>query len=59
MTWREGVEYWRAWARSEDGDIIIDAPRITAFYEALVRHCHASLDDEMPAGLAVELGMVG
>lgn len=57
MTWREGVEYWRAWARRTDGDIVQDAARLTAFYEALVRHCGASLDDPMPAALPRELGM--
>ena len=50
MTWRDGVEYWRRWARRTDGDIIEDAWRIAAFYEAIVYH-HAGLDDEMPAAL--------
>jgi hypothetical protein len=56
MTWREGVDYWRRWARRTDGDIVVDAARITAFYEALVRH---DLDDQMPAELVKELGMHG
>jgi hypothetical protein len=60
MTWREGVEYWRAWARSTDGDIIDDGPRITRFYEAMVDYNKASplrLDDPMPPELVKELGM--
>lgn len=56
MTWREGVDYWRRWARRTDGDIVVDAARITAFYEALVRH---DLDGQMPAELVKELGMHG
>ena len=47
MTWREGVEYWRAWARRDDGDVIRDAARLAAFYQLLSRHCR-ELDDEMP-----------
>lgn len=57
MTWRDGVEYWRRWARSGDGNIIEDAPRITGFYEALVRYCHGSLDDQMPIEVVNELAM--
>ena len=56
MTWAEGVDYWRRSARRTDGDIVVDAARITAFYEALVRH---DLDDQMPAELVKELGMHG
>jgi len=60
MTWREGVEYWRAWARRDDGNIVDDAPRITRFYEAMVEHNKASplrLDDPMPPEVIKELGM--
>jgi hypothetical protein len=53
-----GVEYWRAWSRREDGNIIDDAQRITGFYAALVRHCKR-LDDEMPIEIVRELGMDG
>ncbi|MBR0753461.1 hypothetical protein JQ604_14835 [Bradyrhizobium jicamae] len=56
MTWREGVEYWRAWARRGDGDIIEDAARIASFYEALLRH-NPDLDSQMPPALVSELGM--
>jgi hypothetical protein len=57
MTWRDGVEYWRAWARRNDGDIVEDAQRIAAFYEALVRQHGASLDDDMPIELVRQLKM--
>jgi hypothetical protein len=56
MTWRDGFEYWRAWARITDGDVIEDAPRICGFYEALVQH-RANLDDAMPPDLVQHLGM--
>ena len=56
MTWREGVEYWRAWARQDDdgGDIRADLARIADFHKALVGH---ELDDEMPDELVKQLGM--
>ena len=60
MTWREGVNYWRAWAQRTDGDVIEDAGRITRFYEAMVDHNKASalrLDDPMPPELVTALGM--
>jgi hypothetical protein len=57
MTWREGVAYWRAWARRKDGDIVEDAQRIAAFYEELVRRHRASLDDDMPIELVRQLKM--
>jgi hypothetical protein len=57
-TWREGVEYWRAWAR-KGGDLDPeDARTVSAFYEALALHCGkdgGDLDDEMPAELAAQL----
>jgi hypothetical protein len=62
MTWREGMEYWRAWARSaEGGDIEQDAARIHAFYAAMSKHNRhplmLNLDNEMPAEVIKELGM--
>lgn len=63
MTWREGMEYWRAWARSTEraADIEEDAARIHAFYEAMVKHNRhplmLNLDNEMPAEVVNELGM--
>lgn len=48
-TWREGVEYWRAWARKGSGIDADDAERIASFYSAMARHSKGggSFDDEM------------
>jgi hypothetical protein len=56
MTWMDGVEYWRAWARRTDGDIIVDAHRITQFYMEMVNR-RVQFDDQMPAELVKELEM--
>ena len=54
MTWREGIEHFRAWARKGGGIDPDDAERIAGFYDALARHCGkdgGGLDDEMPPKL--------
>ena len=38
MTWREGIEHFRSWARKGGGIDQDDAVRIAGFYEALARH---------------------
>jgi hypothetical protein len=56
MTWREGVTYWREWAR-KGGDISRDeALTISMFYDMMM-NARANLDDEMPPELVQQLGM--
>lgn len=60
MTWREGVEYWRRWAKLEDGLTVTDADRIGQFYLAFSTYCgqfKQSFDSDMPDDIVRQLGM--
>ena len=60
MTWREGCDYWRAWASRTDSSVIDDAPRISQFYMEMsdaCGRCGQGLDDLMPPELVTKLGM--
>jgi hypothetical protein len=59
MTWRDGVEAIRTWARA-GGNVIDpdDARCIGAFYAAMTLHCGqpgGKLDDAMPAEVVEQL----
>jgi hypothetical protein len=56
VTWREGVAYWRAWARKGSDISPDEALTISMFYDIMVE-ARADLDDEMPPELVAQLGM--
>lgn len=56
MTWREGVAYWRRWARAGDDISRDEAELISLFYDMMV-NAKAGFDDDMPPDLVRQLGM--
>jgi hypothetical protein len=58
MTWREGFNYWRAWAKRSGDPDHDDLAAMNDFFRAMGHHCvvdDGELDDPIPEDLATRI----